>query len=512
MAIYNQNSRAGTVFHGFSVPEEGAFLAGYSALIAAHELRVPVPDSLCVIGTKHKKYVTGRWNVFTPRHRPEETLYGHLTFALKYEGIDLAVLNALFHVIEAKDVESIIRSEPTGIYSRKIWFLWEWLRDEQLDLEDAAKGNFVPLINSKLQYEGKDVPSKRHRVRNNLPGTRNFCPLIRKTKKLEQYLDKNLSEQAVKNIGQTHPDLLSRAAAFLLLKDSRASYTIEGETPPHSRIERWGRIIGAAGSRALSIEELEHLQKQVIVDSRFIEPGLRTEGGFVGAHDRVSGLPMPDHISARPDDLETLMSGLLETYELLREDEFDAVLMATIVAFGFVFIHPFADGNGRIHRYLFHHILAEKEFVPKGLIFPVSAVILERIDAYRKTLEHYSKPRLGFIEWRPTEKNNVEVQNDTLDLYRYFDATKQAEFFFECVAETVSHTLPEEVLYLRKYDLLNEFIKNYIDMPDRFVDLLIRFLSQNDGQLSRGRRAKEFEKLTDKEIQAIEAKYAEVFG
>lgn len=512
MAKYNQNSHTGSVFHNFPSPEKGSSLAGYAALIETHELKVPAPDSLFIIGTKHKKYVDGRWNVFTPRHKPDDTLYGHLTFALKYEGIDLGILNALFHVVKATEIEAIVRAEPTGIYSRKIWFLWEWLCEEQLDLEDVIKCNFVSLVNTKLQYGNKPVLSKRHRIRNNLPGTKNFCPLIRKTKKLEQYLGKKLSEEAAKNIGQTHPDLLHRAAAFLLLKDSKASYTIEGETPPHSRIERWGRIIGEAGSHVLSIEELEYLQKLVITDSRFIEPGLRAEGGFVGEHDRASGMPMPDHISARPDDLETLMSGMIATYELLREDEFDAVLMATIIAFGFVFIHPFEDGNGRIHRYLFHHVLAEKEFVPKGLIFPVSAVILKRIEEYRKTLEHYSKPRLGLIEWRPTEKNNVEILNETLDLYRYFDATKHAEFFFECVEETVSQTLPEEVEYLRKYDLLNGFIKNYIDMPDRLVDLLIRFLSQNEGKLSKRKREKEFEELTEKEIQAIEAKYTEIFS
>lgn len=511
MTIYNQNSHTGTIFRGFSIPEKGSFLAGYAELIAAYGLKVPLPDTLCIIGTKHKKYVDGRWNVFTPRHRPEDTLYGHLTFALKYEAIDLGLLNALFQVVRATDIESMVRSEPTGMYSRKIWFLWEWLREELLDLEDAAKCNFVSLVNSKLQFEGIHTLSKRHRIRNNLPGTKNFCPLIRKTKKLEQFLGKKLSEAAVNNIGQTHPDLLSRAASFLLLKDSKASYTIEGESPPHNRIERWGRIIGEAGGRPLSVEEFEYLQKQVIADSRFIKPGLRTEGGFVGGHDRVSGMPMPDHISARPDDLETLMSGLLDTYGLLQENDFDAVLMATIIAFGFVFIHPFEDGNGRIHRYLFHHILIESGFVPQGLIFPVSAVILERIDEYRKTLEHYSKPRLGLIEWRPTEKNNVEVLNETIDLYRFFDATKQAEFFFECIEETVSQTLPEEVEYLRKYDLINEFIKNYIDMPDNLVDLLIRFLSQNNGKLSKRGRTKKFDKLTDKEIQAIEIKYAEIF-
>jgi len=512
MVIYNQISQNITVFRGFPALEEGARLAGYSALIQAHNLKVPVPDHLCAIGTKHKKYDYERWHIFTPRHRPEDTLYGHLTFALKYEGIDLAILNALFQTIEARDIETIIRSEPTGMYSRKLWFLWEWLREKQLDIEDATTGNFVPLVNSKLQYEGKSYPSKRHRVRNNLSGTRNFCPLIRKTKKLEQFIGKKLSETAIKNIGQTHPDLLIRAAAFLLLKDSKASYTIEGETPPHSRIERWGRIIGEAGQHKLSIPELEYLQQIVISDNRFVEPGLRREGGFVGEHDRSTGMPMPDHISSRPDDLKALMTGLIETYELLCKDDFDAVLLATILAFGFVFIHPFEDGNGRIHRYLFHHVLAEKGFVQKGLIFPVSAVILERMDEYRNILEHFSKPRLDLIEWRPTEKNNVDVLNETIDLYRYFDATKQAEFLFECVAETVNKTVPDEVKYLIKYDLLNEFIKNYIDMPDKLVDLLIRFLNQNTGKLSKRAKEREFKKLTDREIQAIEEKYAEIFS
>jgi len=491
--------------------EEGGSLAGYSALIKAHGLKIPVPDYLCVIGTKHKKYDKGGWRVFTPRHKPEDTLYGHLIFALKYEGIDLTVLNALFQTIEAKEIQEIICSEPTGSYSRRLWFLWEWLREERLDIEDAATGNFIPLINSKLQYEGKPYLSRRHRVRNNLPGTRNFCPLIRKTEKLEQYIGKNLSEASIEHIGHTHPDLLSRAAAFLLLKDSKASYTIEGEKPPHNRIERWGRAIGEAGQRKLSISELEYLQQIVIEDNRFIKSGLRKEGGFVGDHDRSTGMPMPDHISARAEDLNILLSGLIETYELLRKEEFDSVLLAAVIAFGFVFIHPFEDGNGRIHRYVFHHVLTEKGFVPKGLIFPVSAVILERIEEYRKTLEHFSKPRLEFIEWRPTDKNNVEVLNKTIDLYRYFDATKQAEFFFECVEETVNKTLPDEVEYLKKYDLLNEFIKNYIDMPDKLVDLLIRFLVQNGGKFSKRAREKEFEKLAVSEIRAIEHKYAEIF-
>ena len=511
MVIYNQNSRSVTVFHAFTALEEGSTLAGYAALIAGHGLLAPAPDYLCAIGTKHKRYEKGRWRIFTPRHKPNDSLHDHLTFALKYEGIDLAVLKALFVATKPEAIIDIVRSEPTGAYSRRLWFLYEWLCGEELDIEDATQGNFVAIINDTLQYPGPSHNSKRHRVRNNLPGTREFCPLIRRTEKLDRFIGMNLSQVAIDHIGKTHSDLLSRAATFLLLKDSKASYTIEGETPPHNRIERWGKIIGEAGRRKVSIEELESLQHAVISDNRFVMPGLRFEGGFVGDHDRTTGMPMPVHISARPEDLESLLPGLIETYQLLGKSDYDAVLMAALIAFGFVFIHPFEDGNGRIHRYLFHHILAEKGFVAKGLIFPVSAVILERIDDYRQTLEHYSKPRLDLIEWRPTDKNNIEVLNETIDLYRYFDATKQAEFFFECVEETVNKTLPEEVSYLKKYDLLNNFIKNYIDMPDKLADLLIRFLNQNGGKLSKRARDKEFNQLTEVEVQAIERKYDEVF-
>lgn len=512
MVEYNQNSRFVTAFHAFPILEKGATFAGYAALIVGHDLSIPVADYLCAIGVKHKKYQKGRWRIFTPRHKPDDSLHGHLIFALKYEGIDLSLLKALFDTIDIDTIAKIVRSEPTGGYSRRIWFLYEWLSGKKIDIKDARQGNFVTLINDKLQYPGIERDSRRHRIRNNLPGTREFCPLIRRTEKLDGFIGRKLSQVAIDHIGKTHADLLSRAAAFLLLKDSKASYTIEGEAPAHNRIERWGKIIGEAGQHKLSIEELENLQKIVIADKRFIMPGCRTEGGFVGDHDRVTGMPMPVHISARPEDLQTLLSGLIETYQLICKSDYDPVLAAAIIAFGFVFIHPYEDGNGRIHRYLFHHVLAEKGFVPKGLVFPVSSVILDRIDDYRKTLEHFSKPRLDLIEWRPTDKNNIEVLNKTIDLYRYFDVTRQAEFLFECVEETVNETLPEEVNYLKRYDLLNEFIKNYIDMPDKTVDLLIRFLNQNDGKLSKRARDKEFSKLTESEIQIIERKYDEIFN
>lgn len=176
------------------------------------------------------------------------------------------------------------------------------------------------------------------------------------------------------------------------------------------------------------MDELLRLQEIVITDRRFVQMGWRKERGFVGVHDRVSGNPVPNHISAQWQDVPRLMEGLINTDRKLSESDYDPVLAAALITFGFVFIHPFADGNGRIHRYLIHHVLAEKGFAPKGLIFPVSAVILERIDEYIQVLESYSKERLNLIDWEPTPDGNVKVNNETIDLYRYFDATRRRNF------------------------------------------------------------------------------------
>ena len=183
---------------------------------------------------------------------PQDTLYGHLVFAIKYEGINLLFFKKLFEVVEITAIEIMVKNEPLSQFSRKIWFLYEWLLNKKLDVADLKEGNYVPLVDGKLQYAIiKGINSSRHRIQNNLPGTVNFCPLIFKTEKLESYIQKDLSGKTVKAIAGVHKDVLLRTSAFLLLKDSKASFTIEGETPTHNRAIQWGKAIGQAGSKPL---------------------------------------------------------------------------------------------------------------------------------------------------------------------------------------------------------------------------------------------------------------------
>jgi hypothetical protein len=223
----------------------------------------------------------------------------------------------------------------------------------------------------------------------------------------------------------------------------------------------------------------------------------------VGERDH-NGDPLPEFIGARPDDLADLMAGLLEANDRMRADKVDAVLKAAATAFGFVYIHPFQDGNGRMHRCLIHHVLAERKFTPAGMVFPVSSVMLDRIDDYRSTLQRHSGPLMPFIEWRPTPERNVEVLNATADLYRYFDCTEQAEFLYECISRTVEQDLPREIDYLRRHDEAIRRIMDAVEMPDRLAEDLVMFVRQNKGTLSKNRREHEFTELTDDEVTLLE--------
>lgn len=505
----NRFSGPVTVFHEKPLPERGT-PAGYAALIDAYGLAVPLPRTLSAIGQRHKVREQEGWRILTPRHAPHADLEGHLTFALKYEGLDLAVLNRLFSAVGAREIEILVRAKPTGTYARRIWFLFEWLTGKRLDLSDADKGIYAPVVDPDQQWAIRGEISPRHRVRNNLPGTSVFCPLVFRTKTLEKFSAMDLAHRAQSVVADVPRDLLSRAAAFLLLKDSKSSYAIEGERAPQDRIQRWGRVIGEAGRRPIDLDELLRLQRIVIGDARFVKLGLRQEGGFVGEHERETHMLVPDHISARPEDVPSLIEGMV-AFDRGAAMRLDAVIAAAVLAFGFVYVHPFQDGNGRIHRYLIHHVLARHGYNPAGVVFPVSAAILERINDYRTVLEEYSRRLLSLIHWEPTKDGNVNVLNETADFYRFFDATPHAEFLYACVKKTIEEDLPRETDFLSRYDQFRERIQGIADMPDTTIDLLFRFLQQNGGRLSKRGREQEFEQMTDAEVASAEEAYAASF-
>ncbi|TJV07871.1 MAG: cell filamentation protein Fic, partial [Mesorhizobium sp.] len=104
--------------------------------------------------------------------------------------------------------------------------LYEWLTDTRLDLPDATAGRYVPVVDPELQWAAQDKTAPRYRVKDNLPGTPYFCPLVFRTRVLEEFIGLDLPRRAQAIVADVPRDLLARTAAFLLLKDSRSSYAI----------------------------------------------------------------------------------------------------------------------------------------------------------------------------------------------------------------------------------------------------------------------------------------------
>ena len=486
---------------------EFCHLVGYSWLLTHYDLNLPLRE-LCCISEKRLRSQSvqkGKWRVFDAQLKVDESVSGHLEFCLKHEGVDLLLIKAILKAWGKDEVTAYIVDNPKRVLGKKVWFLYEFLLQERLLVDDLPAGKYDDLLDAK-KYIVKNTPlkSKRHKINNNLLGSVDFVPVIRKTNTLKENMAKKLDDEIAEVIGKASGSMMRRAASFLLLSDSRASFEIEGERVPKNRIESWGRIINEAGKRDLSIQEIERLHTILFQDSRFTKIGLREEGVFLGDRDRNND-PIPEFIGARSEDLDILMQHWLDLDAALRDDEIDPILHAVIIAFSFVYIHPLEDGNGRIHRYLIHHVLASRGVYPAGMIFPVSSVILDEIEKYRKILIEHTSPLMQAIEWVPTDSGNVKVLNDTKDIYSYFDCTAGCEFIYHCVEKTIHETLPKELHYLESFDKSYSEINEIITMPDNKIKMLITMIMQNNGVLSKRKKEKYFSGLKDGEAKQIES-------
>jgi Fic family protein len=249
-------------------------------------------------------------------------------------------------------------------------------------------------------------------------------------------------------------------------------------------------------------ERLLDLQNR-IVDPRFKAKDYRTIQNYVGQ--TVSYQHEVIHfICPKPADLPELMQGLIAAHKRMKANSLAPVIHAAAIAYGFIFMHPFEDGNGRIHRFLIHNILSTQRMVPQGLMFPVSAVMLKNPSDYDASLEAFSRPLSRLIEYKLDELGQMTVENDTAVWYQYMDITAQSEALYDFVRKTIEEELVEELNFLANYDITKKAIQNIIDMPDRLIDLFIRLCLQNNNRLSAKKRTAHFDFLTEEELSAME--------
>lgn len=478
---------------------------GLVALIEKFELNVPLPMVRSKITTGVRRTEVKEDEIIETylSSYDVETDYGQIKFALRYEPLDILIYKKLFEKLDRNWFEGHIKSEPTGKYARKLWYLYENFTGEKLDLEDCPRTGYVDLADDNLQIPVSGKKSRRHYINDNLLGNNQYCPLIRRTEKIEKLLEDNLQEKIGQVVKRVDPLILARAVHFLYTKETKSSFAIEGERVGKKRGERFVAALRESTKfDVYSKEDFIKLQN-LIVDPRYAESDWRDSQNFIG-QTTSDYREQIYYACPKPDDLDSLIDGWTGFIKNCEENkEVSAIALAAAASFGFVFIHPFEDGNGRIHRFLIHHFLSSAGLTQPNILFPVSAVMLRKRYEYEKVLESFSSSIMKFIDYSLNQKGYMTVNNATVDFYKFWDATKFVEYLYDCVNETIEVDLEEEIGFLQKFDQALEEVSEIVEMPDRKASLLVRMIMQNKGKLSNRKRDK-FAELTDEEIIKIE--------
>lgn len=473
-------------------------LLGFQCLAAWHSVELVQPlFTRSRVGAVRQRTLTPQGETLTwpPKYAPANNFRGHFEFGLKYERLNLEFLSRLFALIDPAEVMAWVQSEPTGRYARRTAFLYEWLTAQTLPLPDtAANVAYVDAIDADLYLVAqKPERVRRWRVNNNLPGSQAFCPMVclGPASEREGLFDVAAGVQALDDV--YGPELLLRSAAWLTFKESRASFAIEREADKADRVKRFAAAISAYSGRMqdpLASGSLLTLQRAVLGD-RALRLGMRQSPVFVGENSfraQVVHYIAPD-AAMLPD-----MLAALQQYEIKTRGA-HPVARAAAVSFAFVYLHPMADGNGRVHRFLINHLLVADKAVPANLIVPVSATIASSAKGraeYDAALELFSKPFMQqYAEAyqfgkKRTCPDGVETNFEFLQTenaqhaWRYPDLTGQVHYLSAVLRQTVEHEMAEEAQLLRQYDAALYALKAVLEMPDTDADRIIRSLKQEN--------------------------------
>ena len=446
------------------------------------------------------------------KRAPGQDVIEHLLFALKHEGTDLQVLAAACAHLEPAALLAQLRAAPAGQYIRKLCAIWEASTGQLLEGLPAGISGSVALLFDPTLYvtvEGANR-DKRWGVAFNGLGDWDYCPSVRRTPQLEALLKADPLVQVREFLDTVPPAQLERALAWAYLDETRSTFEIEGERPAGNKQEAFAALLRQAhGRQTLDEEHWVELQNATVTSKLAQEASFRTFQNHLS-----SGVPGPRGVSYLPPP-PALVHSLLASISRLANVEtapgIAPLVRAALASFGFVFAHPFGDGNGRLSRYLAHYALCQSGALPSGSILPLSAAMRRNEHKYLQALKSFSVPAREFwkVTWLDGEKFDFEFQGSP-SMYRYFDATPCVSFLYEMALEALRKDLKDEVAYLSCYDEVVRRVNDRYDIQGSTLANLIRMAYQNGGVFSKNRRKQFADQVETAALDFIEAQVQEL--
>lgn len=529
----------------------GARPWGYQALLERYDIRIPrIYHRSWVEGSRRvlRERVDGEDEIFPASYGKDESDLGHLVFALKYDGVELLALRRIFAHVDPQELIDGIKAKRTSAFLRRLWFFFEFFEEfGTLDIEDCPTCPSADLLDPERYFVRRGDYVARQRIRYNLLGNKDWCPMVRRSQTLVSLDAAMLRDNAQRAFAKIPRDMIKRAVRYLHTKETRASYEIESDIAQPKAQRFVETLINQTQRDATwkpwwTVDQFVEVQRELL-DERYASDDLRDFDVRVSEQLSLATRQERIHWVGAPHSVvPELMRGLSEAWKAhhceprpskrkagqddarsLRascgEPNIDFV-MAVCLSFGFVYIHPFGDGNGRVHRLLLSYAFSQTQLTPPGVVVPISAVVLNDRFNYDRILESHSQPAMGCMDYELSlQSGELSVAPGCAELFRYVDFTAHVEQLAIWFDKAVHDELVREVEDLARIDQALDQMQAIVDMPNQ---KLVRFLQicHHNGRLAgsegfkipKGKRKRLFAELSDAEVAGLEEVVSQVFS
>jgi hypothetical protein len=461
---------------------------GYAHLHEALNIRALVPKRTAIVKPVTRITLIGDCLAVPQTVAPAQgSTLEHILFALKHEGINLGILAQALETVAAEQLLAELAKSPNGVFIRKACFLWESFTGEQLEYQVPVRGSVVALFDPKLYVTGPAIRNSRWRVDFNGLGSLRYCATVERTAELQALLDLDIIGRAQAFMATLPPEMMDRAINWAYLHETRDSFAIEKEEPSEEKSRRFVHLLRQAHERTeLSEDYLVELQNSTVSNPFDKAVLFRHEQNHL--HNGLRGAAGVSYVPPAPDLCRELMEELMR-FANHSARQVDPLVAAAVVAFGFVFLHPFMDGNGRLSRFLIHQTLCHSGVLQNGLLLPVSVAMKHEESGYLEALKGFSKPAREFwnVTWLDADLMAFEFVGHP-SIYRYWDATQCVEFTLQMARRALEVELREETQFLERYDVLVKAVNDRFDVRGSDLSKLVMMCLDNDGKVSKKRR------------------------
>ena len=432
-----------------------------------------------------------------------ERLLDHILFALKHEGVNLQVLAEAMPRTPPEDLLTEIQRTPNGGYIRMACFLWESFTGKSLDGAPGVGGAAVDLFDPDRYVTGPDQRNMRWRVNFNGLGSMRYCGTVEKTPAIEHALRSDVLGRANAFLGTLGKPILDRTLAWAYLHETEDSFAIERETPSEEKARAFIALLHQAhNKRRLDEHYLVELQNATVTNPLDKAPAFRHEQNWLSGPGR--GAAAVTYVPPPPALAQDLMEEIMRFANTVA-GRVDPIVAASVTSFGFVFAHPFGDGNGRLSRFLFHHALCQSGKLPNGLVLPVSVAMKKHEIEYLSALQAFSQParERWTVQWIDAETYSFAF-NGSDSLYRYWDATPSVEFGFKMAGQALDVELRSETQFLARYDAIVREVDAQVDVRGSDLATLVLGAIDNGDTISKRRRDQFRLTVPEKTFEIIE--------